>query len=87
MENLSILKIALFGNLIGGSPSNEILAEPEQALSGRLSKLAFTVSQLISCSSHLLLDESARESRIRSFDSRIKLLDGFQLASYFCKLK
>ena len=39
MQNFTFLQIRLSGILIGGSPSNALLADPEQALPGELGRL------------------------------------------------
>ena len=47
MQNFTFLQIRLPGILIGGSPSNALLADPEQALPEELERLAFTASHLM----------------------------------------
>ena len=47
MQNFTFLQIRLSGILIGGSPSNALLADPEQALPGELGRLSLTASHLM----------------------------------------
>ena len=47
MQNFTFLQIRLSGILIGGSPSNALLADPEQALPGELGRLPLTASHLM----------------------------------------
>ena len=47
MQNFTFLKIVLTSILIGGSPSNAFLAEPDQAWPEELARLAFTASHLV----------------------------------------
>ena len=47
MQNFTFLQIRLSGILIGGSLSNALLADSEQAWPEELGRLAFTASQLV----------------------------------------